>query len=78
VIATIRDLPATVIHVTHRAEETADADLVVEIAHGRVNSVRTAHSHGPQGSPGFDVTGGDRQFRGRAVPMPAAEPAASG
>ncbi|HEY0453908.1 thiol reductant ABC exporter subunit CydC, partial [Actinophytocola sp.] len=78
VIATIRDLPATVIHVTHRAEEAADADLIVEIAHGRVNSVRTAHSHGPQGSPGFDVTGGDRQFRGRAVPMPAAEPAASG
>jgi hypothetical protein len=46
--------------VTHRAEEAEKADLIVEVAHGRVNPVRKDHSH-PQGSPGVDVTGGGRQ-----------------
>ncbi len=54
-------LPGTVVHVTHRPEDAAEADLIVEIAHGRVNPVRKDHSH-PQGSPVVDVTGGGRQF----------------
>ncbi|MPZ80742.1 MAG: thiol reductant ABC exporter subunit CydD [Actinophytocola sp.] len=66
VLEMISALPTTVIHVTHREEETAYADLIVEVSHGRVNSVRTAHSHGPQGSPDFDATGGDRQFSAAA------------
>ncbi|HEV7646603.1 MAG TPA: thiol reductant ABC exporter subunit CydD [Actinophytocola sp.] len=60
VLRRIDELPNTVIHVTHRAEEAEKADLIVEVAHGRVNSVRKDHSH-PQGPPGSDVTGGDRQ-----------------
>ena len=56
----VAELRGTVIHVTHRAEEAEKADLIVEVAHGRVNSVRKDHSH-PQGSPGVDVTEGARQ-----------------
>jgi len=66
VLETIRELPTTVIHVTHRADEAAQADLIVEIAHNRVDSVRMVHSH-PQGSPGEDVTEGGRQGSGAAV-----------
>ncbi len=36
----LADLRATVIHVTHRAEEAERADMIVEVAHGRVSSVR--------------------------------------
>ncbi len=60
VLRAVDELPGTVIHVTHRAEEAEKADLIVEVAHGRVNPVRKDHSH-PQGSPGEDVTGGGRQ-----------------
>jgi thiol reductant ABC exporter CydC subunit len=60
VLRRIGELPNTVIHVTHRAEEAEKADLIVEVAHGLVNPVRKDHSH-PQGSPEFDATGGGRQ-----------------
>ncbi|MGH3756502.1 thiol reductant ABC exporter subunit CydC [Actinophytocola sp.] len=61
VLREIRALTNTVVHVTHRADEAANADLILEITHGRVNSVRMDHSH-PKGSPDVDATGGHRQF----------------